>query len=455
MSMSKPGMPVGAAPSRRARFAAVSGIAGGFTRRLLAAAGSRLALACVVVLALGWLVSGPLTAVRRARETPFRVDYVAFDTAASIVWQGDAARLYDPDLQRSVQADRTGSRDQPYYFVFANPPVVALPFVPLTLVSARAAYLAEVSLLSAMMIVVSVMVFLALGDAPRVTRALAAIGVFGSTATASALLSGQLTPILLLAAIGCLLLHQRGRPGAAGVVLGVIFIKPHLGVAAVVILLVLGQRKVVLGALSTMCLLAAGSWLTAGNAGIEGYIRLLRRAYAHPASLDVDVRIEQNLRGLLASVFHIYDSAFISPLSVAVALLAMIAVIIAARRAAYTGADRGHYVAALAAAFTCVAVPHIQYYDLGLLVFPVLFLVRRAGQVTPAGRRYVLGVIVLTVAWLEAAGLLAGVKASVSFVPLVALMGVLVEWPAIERWIVRMPEISRADRHRRMTDMAA
>jgi hypothetical protein len=446
---------VSAAARERSRSKGPTALAGAVLRRALATAGSRVALASVVVLALGWLATGPFTAAGHARETPFRVDYIAFDTAASIVRQGDAARLYDRDLQRSVQASRTGNGNEPHYFVFANPPVVAVLFVPLTLLPARAAYVGDVLLLSAMMMTVALLIFRLLGDAPRVTRLFATICVLGSTATASALLSGQLTPLLLLAGLGSLLLHQRGRPVAAGMILGVLFIKPHIGLAALLVLFLLGQRRIVVSAISTMSLIVLGSWLMAGNAGMEGYVRLLRIAFVDPANLDMDVRTEQNLRGLLASVFHVYNGPYISPLSSAVALVALVAVVVAARRTTYTGPDRAHYVAALAAMFVCVAAPHIQYYDLALVVFPALFLVRRASQVPPQGRPHVLGVIVLMVAWLEVAGLLAGAKASVSFVPLIVLAAGIVEWPQVERWLVRTPASSPATPERSTTEMAA
>jgi len=63
-------------PMRRARLAR---FADACCRRILAAAGSRVAVACVLVMALGWIAIGPITAVGRGRDAvPCRLPRVRY-----------------------------------------------------------------------------------------------------------------------------------------------------------------------------------------------------------------------------------------------------------------------------------------------------------------------------------------------------------------------------------------
>lgn len=407
-------------------------------QKLLALCGSRVALLAVVLLAAGWAISGPLAVSRYAQEDPFRVDYLAYDTGATIIRHGDASRIYDPRLQHDVQESRTGNHGQPFT-AYLNPPVVAALFVPLTSLPVREGYVAVVGLLAVVLVAAAALLFRLLDAVPGGARWFTAACVVGSTGSASAIMSGQLTPLLLLIAFGAMLAFRARRVEAAGVVLGVLFVKPHFALAVLVVLLIARQRKAAAYMCATLAAGVLASFAIVGIDGIEGYVSLMRRSYLHPAQLFIDVRTEQNVRGLAASVFGVYGGTWLAATSLAITLGVFGVVAAAIARSPFRGNEHMHYVAALCAVIICSAAPHIQYYDLALLALPASFIVIRASKTAPALRARFYGVLVITVLWVELAGMLTGARISVSVMPILAFTLMLAAWPRFEGWLTQSP----------------
>ena len=327
--------------------------------------GHRLALLAVVLLALGWVVSGPMSVHRYATGDPFRTDYLAFDTAATILRDGDASQLFDRRVQQAVQHARAGD-DGPSYVPYLHPPVVAAAYLPLSGFTAREGYVVAVGVLAAIMLASAPSTTRSLDTCERRVRVLATICLVGSTAAASALISAQLTPLLLLISGLALLAYRSGRPRLAGVVLGLLLIKPHVALAVFVVLLLARQRAMAAWMAFVVAAGAMASLLIVGGEGAERYVVLIERSYSEPASLYIDVRTEQNLAGTLATVLKVYGGTPAALAGAAVTLVALVLVWRAVRRSPYTGADQAHYVAALAAAFICATAAHIHFYDLAL-----------------------------------------------------------------------------------------
>jgi hypothetical protein len=440
----RPGPPDPASDGGRIKLAPTGT---GLPRAFFALFGSRVALLAVVLLAVGWAVTGPLAVARHAQESPFRVDYLAFDTGATIIREGDAGRLYDTHLQREVQERRTGNSDVGYT-AYLNPPVVAAAFVPLARFSARESYAIVAAVLTAILLAATALHFRLLDGVASRTRWLAAICLLGSTTSASAIMSGQLTPLLLLIAFGAMLLYRSGRPELSGAVLGLLFVKPHVAAAVLLVLIVARQRKMIGYMCATILAGVLASVLVVGTEGVEGYVALMRRSYVHPAGLFIDVRTEQNLRGLAASTLQVYGGSLLAWSSLAITVTVLFAAGASIVRSTYTGFERTHYIAAIAAVFVCSAAPHIQYYDLALLSLPATFILVRAAQAPPETRARFYGVIVLTVLWVEFAGMLTGARISFSVIPLLAFTAMFVAWPRFEAWLVRPAVVAEAPQGR-------
>jgi hypothetical protein len=404
-------------------------------RALLAMLGSRLALLSVVLLALGWTITGPLSVARHATASPFRVDYLAYDTAAAIIRRGDAERLYDPRLQHDVQQARTGN-DEPSYLVYLNPPVLAAAFLPLSALPVRGAYVAAVALLAAVTLAACAIIFRLLDGVPAAGRWLTFVCIAGSTATASALISGQLTPLLLLLGAGSLAAYRVGRIGTAGMMLGALVIKPHFALAVLLALLIARQRALAAWMAAFGAVAALTSLAIVGFGGAEGYVDIMQRSFSRPASLYIDVRSEQNAGGLIALLFRVYGGPALTIAGAAVSLVALASVWRALARSPYAGRTHAAYVAALIAVFVCATAAHIQFYDLALLALPAMFIIQRAAAAPAEARPRFYGLLFVTVWWIEVAGMLAGARMSASVVPLLAFTLVVCNWPAVERWLI-------------------
>jgi hypothetical protein len=307
--------------------------------------------------------------------------------------------------------------------------------------SARAGYVAAVCALTLVMIAAAVLIFRLLEGVPAAPRCLLPICIVGSTATASALISGQITPVLLLIGAGALTAFRSGRIRAAGAILGLLFIKPHFALAVFIGLVMARQWKLAAYMSSVVCAGALASLAMVGPAGADGYIDIMQRAASHPASLYIEVRSEQNASGLIALVFQVYGGRTLTIAGAAVTLLALASVYRAITASPYYGWTHVQYVAALVAVLTCATAAHIQFYDLALLAFPTMFILQRATAAPPQVRPRFYGLMVLTVLWVEVAGMLAGARLSVSIVPLLAFMFMICGWPHVESWLIGHPNL--------------
>lgn len=407
-------------------------------RRLLQVVGSPFAVFGIVMFAVLSAGSAPRTIVSHARAHPFAIDYLAFDGAGRMVRDGAASALYDVHAQQRVQSARSGAIGDrgAQYFAFLYPPVVAAAFAPLSGLPAAHGYLALVAMLTAALALCGLLLAKATEGQSRNERLMFGACAAGSAATCVAIFVGQITPLLVLAALAGLVAMRSSRPVTAGVLLGLLCVKPHIALVALLIAIAARQRQLAAGIVAVGAVVAAASVLIAGGDGVRGYVDLTRAVAGDPAVLGDSVRSEQNLFGLTATLFGIDHGSAIVVAQMIVGLVALGLVVRAVRTTAYAGRELVTYIFALGALLVVVASPHVQFYDLGLLLFPALFVARRRSAATNAGlRRALTGVLALSFGCIEVAGILASVGASVSAPLLFAALVGVCEWPRVEVWL--------------------
>ena len=306
-----------------------------------------------MAMALLFLFIGVLALVTVLRD-PFQMDFVSYWAAARLGLEGNPAGAYDVAVHRAVelQATSVGALH------FGYPPFFTLLMAPFGLLSYPVAAVVWVILTFALYAAA-----VRLWAADALWPALALPPVLANAITGQA---GFLTAALFIA--GAALLPR--RPFAGGLVLGLLAVKPQLGLVLPLVLLAGRHWRAMAGAaLSSAGLLLIGliafGWQTyqawIGQAGLfasvasEGLVGWHRMAsvYAAARFAGLDAGPAWILHGLVA-----------------------LAAIAATLWIWHRGADWGARIGALAAA-TMLASPYMFGYDSLILIVPLVWLIAR------------------------------------------------------------------------------
>ena len=332
-------------------------------------------LVAQALLALAWLAS--TRAGINSAGKPVGYDFITFWSASALALQGDAAASYDPArifaaAQLAVPANRAE-------FIWSYPPVFHLFVLPLALFP----YLASYALWSALNFTSYLAVVRRLAPAPQALwPVLAYPGAFLNLVQGQ---NGGLTAALFGGAVLCL----ERRPRLAGVLIGLLSYKPHLGVLLPVALLC-GRRWQTLAAAAITTLALAG--LSAAVLGPAPWIAFANNVAFAGRVLDGGALPLHKMPSLFAAL-RLLDV----PSSLALALHALLAVAVAALVGWlwWRGAPLPLAAAALVTGSLLVP-PHINDHDLALLAVPIALLAwdgQRRGW-RPAERE------ILALAWL-------------------------------------------------------
>ena len=313
-------------------------------------------LGWLVVLALSWGGTTP-------QGAPLGGDWVVFHAAGAQVLEGTPERLLDPAAMQAAQAAALGRTTLPGYHAWVYPPYLAVVLAPFAALPFAWSYVAYTVAMVAALGVTGVALARTLPRLHAGTIAAAAVGFYPLT---RAVVGGQNTPVTLALAAVALALLARGRDGAAGVALGLMAFKPHFGLPVLAVVALTGRWRV----LPTAALVGAG-WYLLGAAllGPRWPAAWLHAVRAFRSQADVN-------GAQLVSLSTVAEHVGLGTAAGAVAagLVGLVAI-----AAAYRARRRPELVLAVVLAALPLAAPHVQYYDLGLLVLP-------AAVVAAAGR---------------------------------------------------------------------
>jgi Glycosyltransferase family 87 len=184
------------------------------------------------------------------------------------------SHIYSLDLQHQMFTQLRPSAPFNDGERFVSPPPSAWVLVPLTVLGvAGAVYVWLAASLAALV----ASWWIAAPGSGR-TRNLWLIAVLAWYPVQYSLSLAQPDAIVLLAAVACWMLADRGRPYLAGVVLGVSVLKPQLTLVLPLVLLAAGRWRITAAWAVTVGALAAVSALVVGGQGISDYQALLTEA---------------------------------------------------------------------------------------------------------------------------------------------------------------------------------
>ena len=246
-----------------------------FARRPVRVLCATLALVYVIAIAT---FAGTSDGLVDYQGRPLGTDFVSFWSAARLALDGAPEAAYDPARHAAAQRHAIGRDELPYY-AWLYPPVFLLVVLPLALLPyawALAVWLAAT--LGAYLAVAARLV----PDRLAIWLALAFPAAFVN------LIHGQ-NGFLTAALLGGALHLMRARPAASGVLIGVLAVKPQLGLLLPFALAAGRQWRAFAAAALTVLALAGASLLVFGRATWQ--------AFAASSGLGWDVALVEGAAG--------------------------------------------------------------------------------------------------------------------------------------------------------------
>lgn len=312
------------------------------------------------MLAVGFAVMAIWLSVAPLRAGVPGGDFISFYAASALALAGHAGDAWRPDLHAAAQEAVLGPQG---YLAFLYPPPYLLVCWLLAFLPFGAALVAwTVATLGAALGALAL--FLRRLAVPS-ALALILLALPGTWIDVLAGQNGALTLAILV--LGFALLDR--RPIWAGLVLGLMVIKPQLAIMLPVVLLASQRWSAVLASAAGATLALSVAWLAVGNDGYAAFFVNSLNARVALEGGAVDPALMQSLFGMLQPTSPLAAYAGQAILSAAVVAL----VVVVVRRARPDGAALG----ALAVAATLTATPFLLDYDLAIAALPIAWLVAR------------------------------------------------------------------------------
>lgn len=288
-------------------------------------------------------------------------DFLNIYTGAKLAKQGRFSDLHDPSVQ--LESERETVPQTPELIPFVRPLFYAIFLEPLALLPQRTAFVIWVAFQSVLLVACWIWGWWRFGPESLLYAVLflpAALGIG----------AGQDSPTLLAILILAYALNDRGKPFAAGAVLGLMLIKFHLALLWPLALVISRRWRMLSGFCVVAAIELALTISTGGLADASRYVALLRnRGLAH---LSPAPQRMVSYEGFLAN-FRV-EGGWPAALIVG----AVVAILLISVRRAPTWK-----LFALTPVACLIAVPHVYGYDLTVLLLPawlIIFKSPRAPQ---------------------------------------------------------------------------
>ncbi len=310
-------------------------------------------LILLIVSAIGfaaWIVMAPHGIDRSGK--PLGPDFMSFYAASKLALAGHAAGAWSPIAHQSAE-DGIFGRSLGYW-AFFYPPAYLLLCWPLALLPYGAALLAWLGATTAA--AVALLRRWAKGVPWIVLLAFPALWLNLGNGQNAALFTAVM-------AGGCLLLPR--RPILAGLVFGLLVMKPQLAIALPVLLAVCGRWKTFIATGFSAAALCALAWLAVGS---EGYLAFLHNGALATATLDQGLVSPDKMQSAFAALRLLGAP---SPVVLAGQVLVALGVLGSAAWIAWRHKPEAGALCALMVTATLPLSPFLLDYDLMLLAVPL------------------------------------------------------------------------------------
>lgn len=289
------------------------------------------------------------------------LDLATFWGGAKLAAEGRAVDAFDVELLSKAHGVRFEPGEMPLWWMY--PPTLQLAVTPIALLSFSAAF-AVFSALSLAAWIFAVSRIMPLRDG-------LSGWVVASPPVLVALKTGNISLLWasgFVVALGCL---RDRQVGLSGVLLGLLTVKPQLGLLVPVALFAAKEWRVIAWAGATAALLVSASLAVFGPLPWFGFFNALTESWERTETLEIGKAMISPKSFFLAVGL---DPAVATLLHVATALAAAASVWVVWRRRVPFGLK-----AATLLFGALLATPHAFEYELAMAIAAILFLIREAG----------------------------------------------------------------------------
>ena len=319
------------------------------------------------LMVLSWFVYGHTMMVPGHIDRAGRfkgTDYIYFYVMGSLISEGRAAALYEPDAHLAEGRRRIDPQLNLYAPYSNYGPQVAAVFAPLSRLPFGRS-LAVFLILTALAYAASVWLMWTLTPALRPYGALVAILAAGSPAFFTLIRYAQLSGLSLLLLSLALFALVHDRRFLAGAVIGLMVFKPQLGVVIALVMILAGEWRIVAGAALAASAELAGGWLVSGSTVMGQYVGVLVTLARDPSLVQIYPGEVHSLRGF----FHLLTG---SPVVLSLVSILAVAVAVWLGVRAWKSEMPLTMKWGLLVVLTVLASPHLLTYDLVLLTIPLV-----------------------------------------------------------------------------------
>ena len=295
-------------------------------------------------------------------------DYPAFYGAGRIIAQGDGNNLYDSEKQAKLQEELYPGEEK-VFMPFPYPPYVALAYYPLALIPYRLSYVVHTILMVAALFLTISLLHSIHGQIRQNYLFIACIAL-SFYPMCRAILGGQNTAITLLLVVLSWRAALAQKDFLAGIILGLLLFKPQFGLLLIGLYALSGHWLVGVGSLLTALILYGIGTLISGPMWITGWYQYTIWLAQADAGINYDMAVSWLgfFQAILGWKNHL--AIFIGwIMSAATAIIVILVWAIGRRRANLTAQ------LAIAASALVLIPPHVNYYDISLVLFTYLAIV--------------------------------------------------------------------------------
>jgi branched-subunit amino acid transport protein len=208
-----------------------------------------------------------------------RSDFTAFYVGGTLLREGHTGDLYSQAVQQPLHSALIAP-DRELNLPFVNTPVAAALVLPATFLPLDAAYRLW-SILELAVLILAVVLALRTVEwpegTPRIWQVATGAAALAGMGTWTMFVQAQWTPLL---ALGLVLAYRSWKgghraTGAAVLVVSAGIAKPHLALGLLAFLIGWRERRVILGAVAGVAVLAVSSLALVGPAGVAGFVSIL------------------------------------------------------------------------------------------------------------------------------------------------------------------------------------